>query len=73
VKFYVDMQINRLFYCIMTNPSFLFVQLISRSYNAYDYYGESDAETCLDDESVDRPEYESVESQSSVDMSEVCL
>ena len=45
------------------------VQLIAGSYNAYDYYGESDTETGLDDYYVDRPEYE--ESQSSLNMSEV--
>ncbi|KAI4981191.1 hypothetical protein ZWY2020_021676 [Hordeum vulgare] len=43
--------------------------LISGSHNAYDYYGESDAETHLEDESVDAPD--SGESQSSVNMSEV--
>ncbi|KAI4981218.1 hypothetical protein ZWY2020_021703 [Hordeum vulgare] len=45
-------------------------ELISRSHNAYDYYGESNAETDLEDESVDAPD--SGESQSSVNMSEVC-
>ncbi|KAE8793552.1 Far1 [Hordeum vulgare] len=44
-------------------------QLISGSHNAYDYYGESDAETHLEDESIDAPD--SGESQSSVNMSEV--
>ncbi|KAE8794382.1 Far1 [Hordeum vulgare] len=44
-------------------------QLISGSHNAYDYYGESDVETDLEDETVDAPI--SGESQSSVNMSEV--
>ncbi|XP_044974252.1 uncharacterized protein LOC123442296 [Hordeum vulgare subsp. vulgare] len=44
-------------------------QLISGSHNAYDYYGESDAETDLEDETVDA--HDSEESQSSVNMSEV--
>ncbi|KAI4987713.1 hypothetical protein ZWY2020_028471 [Hordeum vulgare] len=44
-------------------------QLISGSHNAYDYYGESDVETDLEDEMVDAPI--SGESQSSVNMSEV--
>ncbi|XP_073362439.1 protein FAR1-RELATED SEQUENCE 11-like [Aegilops tauschii subsp. strangulata] len=44
-------------------------QFISECHNAYDYYGESDAETCLNDESLDAPD--SGESQSSVIMSEV--
>ena len=42
-----------------------------RCHNAYDYYGESDAETGLDDESLAAPDYG--ESQSSVIMSEVCM
>ena len=46
-------------------------QLISECHNAYDYYGESDAETGLNDESLDAPD--SGESQSSVIMSEVCM
>nr|XP_045089503.1 protein FAR1-RELATED SEQUENCE 11-like [Aegilops tauschii subsp. strangulata] len=44
-------------------------QLISECHNAYDYYGESDAETGLDVESLAAPD--SGESQSSVIMSEV--
>ena len=46
-------------------------QLISECHNAYDYYGESDAETCLNDESLDAPG--SGESESLVIMSEVCV
>ncbi|XP_073357040.1 uncharacterized protein [Aegilops tauschii subsp. strangulata] len=46
-------------------------QLISECHNAYDYYGESDAETCLDVESLAASD--SGESQSSVIMSEVCM
>ena len=46
-------------------------QLISECHNAYDYYGESGAETGLNDESLDAPD--SGESQSSVIMSEVCV
>ena len=46
-------------------------QLISECHNAYDYYGESDAETGPDDESLATPD--SGESQSSVIMSEVCM
>ncbi|XP_037409313.1 uncharacterized protein LOC119271684 [Triticum dicoccoides] len=44
-------------------------QFISECHNAYDYYGESDAETGLNDESLDAPD--SGESESSVIMSEV--
>ena len=46
-------------------------QLIFGCHNAYDYYGESDAETGLDDKSLDAPD--SGELQSSVIMSEVCM
>ena len=46
-------------------------RISSGCHNAYDYYGESDAETCLNDESLDAPD--SGESQSSVIMSEVCV
>nr|XP_045090201.1 nucleolar transcription factor 1-A-like [Aegilops tauschii subsp. strangulata] len=46
-------------------------QLISECHNAYDYYGESDAETGLDIESLAASD--SGESQSSVIMSEVCM
>jgi len=46
-------------------------QLISECHNAYDYHGESDAETGLDVESLDAPD--SGESLSSVIMSEVCM
>ena len=46
-------------------------QLISECHNAYDYYGEFDAETGLNDESLDAPA--SGESESSVIMSEVCV
>ncbi|XP_040256707.1 protein FAR1-RELATED SEQUENCE 5-like [Aegilops tauschii subsp. strangulata] len=45
------------------------LNFISECHNAYDYYGESDAETGLNDESLDAPD--SGESQSSVIMSEV--
>ncbi|KAI4987023.1 hypothetical protein ZWY2020_019823 [Hordeum vulgare] len=44
-------------------------QLILGSHNAHDYYGESDTETDLKDESVDAPDFG--ESQSSVNMSKV--
>ena len=44
-------------------------QLISECHNAYDYYGESDAEICLNDESLHAPD--SGDGQSSVIMSEV--
>ncbi|XP_037462060.1 protein FAR1-RELATED SEQUENCE 11-like [Triticum dicoccoides] len=44
-------------------------QFISKCHNAYDYYGESNAETCLNNESLDAPG--SGESESSVIMSEV--
>ncbi|KAM3253726.1 hypothetical protein ACQJBY_047677 [Aegilops geniculata] len=44
-------------------------QFISECHSAYDYYGESDAETGLNDESLDAPG--SGESESSVIMSEV--
>nr|ACK44495.1 Far1 [Triticum aestivum] len=44
-------------------------QFIFECHNAYDYYGESDAETGLNDESLDAPG--SGESESSVIMSEV--
>ena len=47
------------------------IQLIFECHNAYDYYGDSDAETCLNDESLDAPD--SGKSQSSVIMSEVCV
>ena len=46
-------------------------QLISECHNAYDYYGESDTETGLNDELLDAPG--SGESESSVFMSEVCV
>ncbi len=46
-------------------------QFISECHNAYDYYGESDAETGLDVESLAAPD--SGESQSSVIMSEICM
>ena len=46
-------------------------QLISECHNAYDYDGESDAETGLDVESLAASD--SGESQSSVIMSEVCM
>ncbi|KAE8782514.1 Far1 [Hordeum vulgare] len=46
-------------------------QLISRYHNAYDYYGESDTETGLENKSVDAPDFR--ESRSSVNMSEVCM
>ncbi|KAI4967206.1 hypothetical protein ZWY2020_029502 [Hordeum vulgare] len=45
-------------------------ELLSGSHNAYDYYGESDAETGVRDESVDTPD--SGKSHSLVNMSEVC-
>ncbi|KAE8778577.1 Far1 [Hordeum vulgare] len=44
-------------------------ELISGSHNACDYYGESDTERDLEEESVDAPDYG--ESQSSVNMNEV--
>ncbi|KAE8805235.1 Far1 [Hordeum vulgare] len=43
-------------------------QLLSRSHNAYNCYGQSDAETGIGDESVDAPD--SGESQSSVNLSD---
>ena len=46
-------------------------QFISECHNVYDYYGESDAEAGLNDESLDAPD--SGESESSVIMSEVCV
>nr|XP_040246042.1 protein FAR1-RELATED SEQUENCE 5-like [Aegilops tauschii subsp. strangulata] len=45
------------------------LNFISECHNAYDYYGESDAETGLNDESLDAPDFG--ESRSSVIMSEV--
>nr|XP_020182161.1 protein FAR1-RELATED SEQUENCE 5-like [Aegilops tauschii subsp. strangulata] len=45
------------------------LNFISECHNAYDYYGESDAETVLNDESLDAPD--SGESQSSIIMSEI--
>jgi hypothetical protein len=49
----------------------LIFQLISEAHNAYDYYGESDAEADFDDFSENA--LESKESQSSVEMSGVCI
>ena len=46
-------------------------QFISECHNAYDYYGEYDAETGLNDKSLDAPG--SGESELSVIMSEVCV
>ena len=46
-------------------------QFIFECHDAYDYYGESDAETGLDVESLAASD--SGESQSSVIMSEVCM
>ena len=71
MKKFVGMQIEFLleYYMISNYVFVLYFQLISECHNAYDYYGESDAETCLNDESLDAPD--SGDSQSSVIMSEV--
>ena len=44
-------------------------ELISECHNAYDYYGESDAETGLNDESLHAPD--PGDGQTAVNMSEV--